>query len=343
MKAFEKILSFTDIHFGLRNDSRDHNEMCLEFIDWAVAVANERGCDAICFIGDWHDHRTKIGVETLNYSEKGLEKLSKSGLTVYFVLGNHDLFFRENRNVHSLPFAPHHNIHLISEPTHFGDTAFVPWVVHSDDKSLLVNSNTKYVFGHFEFSGFLMNGGYAAPDRKGHLRAEDLEGPDYIFSGHFHLRQVKTIGKTEIHYIGNCFPHDFSDASDTARGVMILERGGKPEYVNWPSMPTFFKIKASELEDSVSLLNSRSVVKIIPDIVMDDATRMGIEEFLHEEIGVMRVSTDPSRTVAIDGAWQPGDVQDIDSLVLDWIENGGDVPDTYSKPKLVEIYLGVKN
>ena len=42
------------------------------------------------------------------------------------------------------------------------------------------------------------------------IKAEDLNHHGYVFSGHFHRRQVKG----NIHYIGNTFPHNYSDAND---------------------------------------------------------------------------------------------------------------------------------
>ena len=33
-KLFEKAAVYTDIHFGLRHNSKEHNEDCIEFLIW---------------------------------------------------------------------------------------------------------------------------------------------------------------------------------------------------------------------------------------------------------------------------------------------------------------------
>jgi len=56
-----------------------------------------------------------------------------------------------------------------------------------------------------------------------------------VFSGHFHKRQQKG----NVVYMGNPFPHNFADAWDDERGMMLLDWGGKPEYKSWPDAPKF--------------------------------------------------------------------------------------------------------
>ena len=61
----------------------------------------------------------------------------------------------------------------------------------------------------------------------GELKSEHFVNQEYVFSGHFHKRQIKN----KIHYIGNAFPHNYADAGDDERGMMILEFGKEPEYI----------------------------------------------------------------------------------------------------------------
>jgi hypothetical protein len=57
-----------------------------------------------------------------------------------------------------------------------------------------------------------------------------------------------------MHYIGNAFPHNYADAWDDDRGMMILEWDGTPEYHNWPGQPTFRTVKLSQLIDEAETL-----------------------------------------------------------------------------------------
>ena len=33
---FKKAACFTDIHWGMKNNAKQHNEDCLDFIDWFI-------------------------------------------------------------------------------------------------------------------------------------------------------------------------------------------------------------------------------------------------------------------------------------------------------------------
>ena len=67
-QLFEKAAVFTDIHFGKKNNSREHNIDCEDFVEWFIDEAKEWGADTAIFCGDWHDSRRFINVSTMNYS-----------------------------------------------------------------------------------------------------------------------------------------------------------------------------------------------------------------------------------------------------------------------------------
>ena len=102
------------------------------------------------------------------------------------------------------------------------------------------------MFGHFELPHFYMNAMVQMPEH-GDLRAEHFVNQEYVFSGHFHKRQKQ--GK--IHYIGNAFPHNYADAWDDQRGMMVLDRANnlEPEYINWPDCPKYRTTTLSKLLD----------------------------------------------------------------------------------------------
>lgn len=341
--AFNKIICCTDLHLGKHSDSREHNEICLEFIAWAIELGESRGCDTFAFLGDWHDHRTKIGVETLTYSDRAIGLLEDSKFaSVYMIIGNHDLFFRESRSVHSLPsLEGSDSITLVKSPHQVGDSAFVPWLLHGERIEDVIAPGTKYVFGHFELPGFVMNGGYAMPERKGGIKTDEISGPDYIFSGHFHGRQRRKLRSgTEVHYIGNCFPLDMGDAGDFERGCMVLDHGGVPEYVNWPNMPTYHKVSVSELDRAVPLLNARSTVKLLQDVEMTESERDELREYLVDEVGVLDVRGDVGRPKTEESDWTPDGVVDIDTLIVEWIMSSKEVIDAGLDPEVLrDMYL----
>ena len=108
---FRKAAVFTDIHFGLKSNSTQHNEDCLNFVKWATAKAREQGCETCMFLGDWHNNRASLNIVTLNYSLQALEHMNDNFEQVYFIPGNHDLYYRDNRDIQSVESGP--NICLV--------------------------------------------------------------------------------------------------------------------------------------------------------------------------------------------------------------------------------------
>ena len=105
MNLFKKAAIFTDIHFGLKSNSVLHNEDCLAFVKWATAKAREQGCETCLFLGDWHNNRSSLNIVTLNYSLRALEHMNEHFERVYFIPGNHDLYYRDKRDIQSVEWA----------------------------------------------------------------------------------------------------------------------------------------------------------------------------------------------------------------------------------------------
>ena len=112
-----KIAMFTDIHWGCRNNSDQHNQDCTEYVDWFISQVKKNKCNTIIFMGDWFENRNAINVATLNASYDALDKLNKLELPIYFLVGNHDLYHRNDR----VQFSTYHytqfsNVILTYEP-----------------------------------------------------------------------------------------------------------------------------------------------------------------------------------------------------------------------------------
>ena len=136
---FKKAAVFTDIHFGLKSNSQLHNEDCLNFIKWATTKAQEEGCETALFLGDWHNNRASINIVTLNYSLRALEHLNDNFERVYFIPGNHDLYYRDKRDIQSVEWARHlPNITIVNDWFDLGDVVIAPWLVGDDHKRIQI-------------------------------------------------------------------------------------------------------------------------------------------------------------------------------------------------------------
>lgn len=261
---FKKAAVITDIHFGLKSNSLTHNQDCEQFIEWFIELAKEQKCETGFFLGDWHNHRASINLQTLQFSLQALEKLSAAFDRFYFIPGNHDLYYRDRRDIHGVAWARHlPNIVICNDWFQQDDVVIAPWLV-GDDYKKITKMKAKYMFGHFELPGYLMNAMIEMPDH-GQVRREHFHNFDQVFTGHFHKRQ----SKNNITYIGNCFPHNYSDVNDDQRGCMILNWGQKPEYHAWPEQPIYKIFGLADLLDhAADLLKPKMHVKVSLDIAI---------------------------------------------------------------------------
>lgn len=262
MPLFKKVAAFTDLHLGAKSNSQVHLQDCEEFIDWFIIEAKKNNCETGIFLGDWSHNRNNLNLITLDYSIKCLEKLGSAFDQFFWFPGNHDLFYRDKRDIHSSAFGRHiPGITVVDKITTIGEVTLVPWLIDDEWKSI-PKLKSKYVFGHFELPLFYMNAMVQMPDH-GELQSSHFKNQDFVFSGHFHKRQ----NKANVWYIGNAFPHNYSDSWDDDRGMMILDWGGSPQFINWHDAPKYRTLKLSQLIDQKdSILKSKMHLRVDIDI-----------------------------------------------------------------------------
>tara|TARA_A200000159_G_scaffold156740_1_gene172037 strand:- start:1244 stop:2254 length:1011 start_codon:yes stop_codon:yes gene_type:complete len=290
---FKKAAVFTDIHLGLKSNSRQHLQDCEDFVDWYIEQAKANGCETGIFCGDWHHNRNTINVQTLDSTTRCLEKLGAAFENFYFFAGNHDLYYKDKRDVFSVEFAKHiPGITYIEETTVKDDVALVPWLVGDEWKNIQ-KIKAKYMFGHFELPNFYMNALVKMPDH-GDLKPEHFEHQEYVFSGHFHKRQVQ--GK--IQYLGNAFPHNYADAWDDDRGMMILdkENNQEPKYLNWPDCPKYRTTTLSKLLDPDSdIIKPNMYLRVTLDLPISYEEAQFIKETYITQHGCREITLIPSQ------------------------------------------------
>ena len=333
MALFKKIAAFTDIHFGLKSGSRIHNNDCEEFIKWFCETAKKEGCETAIFLGDWHNNRATTDVSTMNYTVSNLERLSNNFEKVYFILGNHDLFYKDKREINSVEFMRlFPNIVPIKEPFTEGDVTILPWLV-ADEWQRVPKIKSRYMFGHLELPSFYMNAMVQMPDH-GQLQRNHFVNQEYVFTGHFHKRQHKG----NIVYIGNAFPHNYADSGDDERGMMILEWGGTPEYRTWPTQPTYRTYKLSQIIDKPDeLLKEKMHCRVTIDLPISYEEANFIKETFIPQYKLRELMLIPEK-VEVDSNVSPIDInfESVDTIVMNQIEAIDS--DSFDKGLLLDIY-----
>ena len=218
-----KYILLTDIHFGNHGNSDEFNQECNNFLKFVEkTIENREDIDGAIFLGDWFHNRNSINVKTLKAGIEGLYTFGSIGRgNSYMIIGNHDLYYKDRRDVNSIIIPEGEiGVNLVEEPIYLEEQKFLflPWLINEEKlEDYIKQYNPEYVFGHFEIPSFSFN---KLVKKEGEYNPENYKGPKRILSGHFHLRQEKN----NITYIGNCFSHDFSDVNDWHnKGFAILD------------------------------------------------------------------------------------------------------------------------
>lgn len=262
-----KVAIFSDLHLGIYGNSEKWHDTALKWADWIVDELNDKKIKDILFLGDFFDNRTEISVQTIHIASQIIEKFKNFNL--FMIIGNHDAYYKNRSDVHSLGLVRgYENITLIDKNLEFESfnkrVLMVPW--NSD----IPNNTYDYIFGHFEIQTFKMNN-YTVCNHG--LNPLDMltKNTNAVFSGHFHNRNSKKYNEGSIHYVGSCFPLDFSDEANV-KGYHILDiETGTLDFFENKVSPNFVKVYISKIKslDVDSIKNN--IVKLVVDEEVEDA------------------------------------------------------------------------
>lgn len=338
-----KGLLFTDIHWGRKQNSSSHNQHCDSFIDFVCTNAKTHKIDHIIFMGDWYENRNAINVSTINYAYAGARKLNDLNIPIYFLVGNHDMYTKVNRDVYAtIDYNEFSNFNVIDQPviaTEIGSGVLLcPFLFHSEYGELK-KYDVEYVYGHFEFNGFVVTGDNVkftgGPDHTEYTRFKR------IFSGHFHKRQKSG----NMIYIGNTFPMDFSDANDFDRGFAIHDhKTDSVEYYNWEDCPKYISTTLSEIVNETVKIPHGANIKCVADININYSDMMEVKNTISDVYELSSITILEPPTVFDVG--EIDEIEDtksvnIDEAIIGMLRNI-DSP-SIENEKLVKIYMSLNS
>jgi DNA repair exonuclease SbcCD nuclease subunit len=270
---------------------------------------------------------------------RSLEKLGQAFDNFYMFAGNHDLYYKDKRDIKSTEWAKHiPGITVVDDITVIEDVALVPWLV-GDEWKRVQKLQCKYMFGHFELPSFLMNAMVRMPDH-GELKAENINTPEYVFTGHFHKRQQRE----NIHYIGNAFPHNYADAGDDDRGMMVLDRenDGEPQYINWSDAPKYRNILLSKLlDDPEGIVKSKMYLRVTIDLPVSYEEASFVKDTFINQYGCREITLISQRqTEEIDSQLDISQFSSVDQIVTQEISQLD--TENFDKKTLLDIYNGLQ-
>lgn len=244
MQTATKIAIFSDLHVGVHCNGAMWHDVALEWAQWFANDLKSKQITDVIFCGDFFHERDSVAVNTIHIACKILNILSDFNLHVF--PGNHDCFYKEKSDVHSLSIMQGRDrvfVYDKPESIKIGNNcnAFIcPWGTSVDQIP-----PSDVVFGHFEIQTFKMNT-FKLCDHGMSIR-QLLEKSPLVFSGHFHFRDERIFEIGKIVYVGNPFQMDLNDANND-KGYYIFDGDSKEyEFVANTVSPNIHKFKLSNI------------------------------------------------------------------------------------------------
>lgn len=220
-----QIAVVTDLHFGARSDDEMFIANHLRFLNEVLFPEIERrGIKHLLNLGDTWDKRKIHNIRTFGiFREAFFNRIEQMGLQAYFLIGNHDIYYKNTNAVNSVAEFANANIHIVNEfeditiaGTTFG---MMSWINNENLERAVEfatsTSKASIICGHFETIGFEVLKGVKCEHG---IEASLFERFNRVWSGHFHIPSKQ--GNFE--YIGNPFELTWSDYN-TRKGFMIYD------------------------------------------------------------------------------------------------------------------------
>ena len=157
-----------------------------------------------------------------------------------------------------------------------------------------------------------------------------------MFSGHFHKRQQQGV----VHYLGNAFPHNYADAWDDDRGMMILDRENdkEPVYLNWADCPKYRTVKLSKLIDEAdSFIKPNMYLRVNLDLPISYEEASFIKETFINQYNCREISLIPQKSLEeISTQLDIQQFESVDQIVAG--EIAAIDSDNFNKKTLMDIY-----
>jgi DNA repair exonuclease SbcCD nuclease subunit len=208
----------SDMHFGVRKNSKLHLDNLVNFLDNIFFPHLERNnVKTIVNLGDLFDNRKALDSKVLEVCQKHyIDPIERGGYEHIILCGNHDAYYDNSNRVnwlrHILDPAKHTIVdtHCHTQDIVGHSCLFVPWIAPDDRASMIKSieiSQAKYCFGHFEIAGGMFNRNRKADHGDDPYIFEKF---NQTFSGHFHKKHA-VAGHSKILYVGSPYEMTWDD------------------------------------------------------------------------------------------------------------------------------------
>lgn len=267
MGLSNKVALIGDLHFGVKNFNLDFLQEQMFSLKKYCDILKEKNVDTIIQLGDVFDNRKIMDNNFLYVLKKEFKNIFKD-FKMHCIVGNHDMYFRDTRDVNSpmiymydmfdMIFVNHCNIKInsinFSIYPYFTEKEF-----EQNNSNNVKNKEVEVILGHFEFKDF--NFAYNTINNHSNYSINDFIGNEkniLLFSGHYHFSNNE-------HYIGTPYQMDFKEFG-LAPKIVVLEKNENLE------------IKVEEIENTWSKRHYKA--EIYSDkVLLEYDYRLGKEDF----------------------------------------------------------------
>lgn len=268
----QRIILLSDIHFGIKNNNREWFDIQMNYFN-NFLLPKIAADDILFILGDIFDNRSSLNLYVIHQIVTNLfNKLSKSFKEIHILIGNHDMYFKDNNNVTSIDLLKYPNIFIYKDPTTITlenqKFLFIPYYEDKVREQEILqknrNSNTICLM-HADISGFFYNKNIMVDANAGN-DISCYAGYKHIYTGHFHLRQKNK----NITYIGSPYHMDRNDVGNERGLYRLTVNNGEfnEEFILNDYSPKFIKLNVADLDkDNIeSVMNNNFV-----DIIVNDS------------------------------------------------------------------------
>ena len=314
LKNIRKIFLLGDLHLGIKNNSMEWSEIQSDFLlKFFLEKVEEEGFDpeqdVLFQAGDWNHVRESTNVRihnlSLNIAREFCKKFKRG---VYVILGNHDVYYKDRTDTHSLKGYDlmFNNFNIFEKPQTIEVNShrilMLPWIENVTDlkEAVKLHSSAEYIMCHADVKGFNLN----KMTKLSHgLEYDDLSSFKKVYSGHIHIRQ----SNHNVVYVGTPYEMDRGDRGNT-KGFYVLDVSGKtitekfventfsPKHIK-PNILDVLNLNSDEIR---SLFNNNFVDLSIESNFLDSFpiakfTEL-IKNFGHRRLEFLEYSKDQAKT-----------------------------------------------
>lgn len=203
-----KFILSADNHIAQHKRSILRLYNCIDSLKWIFETAKQRNIKNVILAGDLFQDREKIDIIAYHLTFDIIYKYCSEGINLWILLGNHDLWFYEKWDIHSIrPFAAIENLHVIDKPCtlEIEDTKFDFLPFTHNPIQYINDLNSEILIGHLAIDGAKLTGNNYADVIIEHesemtrVRSDLFAKWKKVFLGHYH--EAQKIGNIE--YIGS--------------------------------------------------------------------------------------------------------------------------------------------